>query len=165
MSEANVSELNERVKSMLTAVADGASIEIVYWDRGGPPGPGYESNHLTLLDDGKGTSAQYLKVRYDRSNPPYRTDKYVAKTPERLNGADALIRTLGGPTFREENNPNIGGVTKISVTVSVAGQSLERLFYQHLPEVLKPLEQRALRTLELCEAEGFHTIEPRLAAS
>ena len=141
----------------------GARIELVLWDRGGPPGPGYESDQLTMRDDGSALNAAYLKTRFDDENPPFRGDEYQKAFPK-LVGNEKLAKVIFGRTYAEEADPRIGGVTKITVTLRTrtdsmasAGSELSKTFFQRLPDELAALDKRFREMLRLCEAEGTHT--------
>jgi hypothetical protein len=155
---------DEAARRLARALAGGGLAEIVIWDRGGSPGPSYESNQLTTVDDGTVLHAVFLKTRFDQQNPPFRSEEYAHDFP-RLKGSDKLMMAIFGRTYAEEKDPRIGGVTKITITARLVGapeaDALSKTFYQQLPSELASLDTRFREMLRVCEEEGALTRLPR----
>jgi len=165
-----VSNVDGSLQRVGRALAGGAPAEIVIWDRGGPPGPSYESNQLTTVDDGSVLHAVFLKTRYDRDNPPFRSDEYKKDFP-RLKGTDKLAMAIFGRTYAEETDPRIGGVTKITITIRLltapgtTSDEVSKTFYQRLPGDLGSLDARFREMARVCEQEGTHVTLARPGGS
>lgn len=143
------------------ALRAGHPAEIVYWDRGGPPGRGYEANWLAVRDDGKALTGELLRTRFDPADPPYRTDRFRLVFPTRLAGIDKVVSALAGGPFAEEEKPPIGGVTAITISIEAGAAKLARTFYQKVPQALVPLEARLVKLARACEEQGEHSVVER----
>lgn len=126
------------------------------WDRGGPPGQGYEAE--LLLEHAEGGTLK--RTRFDRVyEPPFRVEEYTAPAlpPEGVRTlAKQALRAFEG-TFTEDLDPHIGGVTKISIKAYVVGgdaaagsPEIMKTFFQKLPDSLAELRELvAARMAEL----------------
>lgn len=123
---------------------DLGDLQIEYWDRGGPPGPGYESDQLILKVDRGRPVVLHTRARFDGAfDPPFRAEERIA--PADLAAARALCRSLAeldllGTTFPEEKPIAVGGATKITVTVREGKSEIARTYHDHLPARLAPLK-------------------------
>ncbi|MSP24719.1 MAG: hypothetical protein EXR75_06045 [Myxococcales bacterium] len=132
--------------------------EVVFWDRGGAPGPGYEQNLLTITRIGDGWNAVYTKVRWDRQRPPYRSDEYSAVVPE----AEAasllgLLERALEETYAEETDTATGDETKLTLKLGAR----EKTFFARWPQALAELRERMEALMARCQAEGTHREPPR----
>jgi hypothetical protein len=133
------------------------ALEIEYWDRGGPPGPGYESDHLVFKTDAGRPVEIYTRARFDRGfNPPFRAEEYVHSLDGaafRAVCAQILASDVFGTSFDEEKPVPIGDVTKISLTLRSGNGELSKLFYQRIPDRLAELD-RSLRDRMAADRTG-----------
>jgi hypothetical protein len=151
-----VSARAESLDALVREIEAGAATELVLWDRGGPPGPGYESNHLTVRDEGGTMSGIYVRTRYDRDTPPYRVDEYETVFAKPLGGLAALAERVFGVAYPEEEEPDLGGVTKLTVEMSAGGVTATKTFYERWPEPLRALGGHLETLARECEEKGTH---------
>lgn len=138
--------------------------QYVFWDRGGPPGRGYEADHLLVTMRSGGSELLFRKTRFDPTSPPYRTDHYVLNLPEeQVVDPTQLAGAVFAEEFPEEKDPRIGGVTKITMRFVSGDENLEKTFFQRVPPVLGPAYARAKELMARCEREGTltHVTRPR----
>jgi hypothetical protein len=146
------------MRAALEDAAPGAPRICRYWDRGGPPGRGYQANLLYLTDTGDDLEAVFSKTRFDELSPPYKTERYVLHlAPAERVDLVALTDSLLSRTYAEEQKPPIGGATKITVGVRCSGAEVEKTFYQKLPAELAPIGERCEALMGRCEALGEKT--------
>lgn len=133
--------------------------ELELWDRGGPPGRGYQQNILSVSPSGAAWRAVYTKVRWDEEHPPYRSDEYTAVLPHE-EGASviALAERAFEHEHDEETDPRVGGQTKLTLTVRGDGADREKTFFLAWPDELQPLRARLEALMARAEAQGEHRI-------
>lgn len=137
----------------------GSSAEFTYWDRGGPPGAGYESNHLTVAGNENETRVVYLKTRFDPDKPPYKSEEFeLPPQPKRMIGYADVAKRLCSETFPEETPAPIGDVTKLTLTVQSGDLSVDKTFYEKMPAALVPFEDQLKALIVRCEKEGKATV-------
>jgi hypothetical protein len=160
MSSAPVSAKDvEQRTGFLTRLASSGWVggaEFSYWDRGGSPGPGQESNYLQLVGEFYITRLLYTKLRFDESAPQYRIEKYELDypTPKLLFLAEVVEKELFTRHFGEETPLPIGGVTRLTFAVADGRNSLEKTFYRQVPAELAPLTKQLEGLMLLCERQG-----------
>lgn len=148
-----------RLSKRLDEVArtgDLGGLQIEYWDRGGPPGPGYESDQLVLKVDGGAAVAIHTRARFDGAfDPPFCAEERIcAADPAAVR---ALCRALVdldvlGASFAEEKPIAVGGATKITITVREGGSEVAKTYFDHLPSRLTPLVALVRAHLALASA-------------
>ncbi|MFO0762287.1 MAG: hypothetical protein U0359_37960 [Byssovorax sp.] len=135
-----------RLTSRLDEVARTGTLgdlQIEYWDRGGPPGPGYESDQLVLKVDRGAQISVHTSARFDGTfEPPFRAEERIC--PADPAALRALCRALAdldvlGTSFPEEKPIPVGGATKITITVREGTTEIAKTYYDHLPARLAPL--------------------------
>jgi hypothetical protein len=164
MSSATVSaKVVEQLTGLLTRLASKgwvAGAEFSYWDRGGPPGPGYESNYLQLWGDDRVIHLRCTKTRFDELAPPYRVEQYDLDypQPQPVLFAEIVEKKLFTRAFAEETPLPIGGVTKLTFAVTDGSDFLEKTFYGQVPPELEPLKNQLEELMLLCERQGKKTV-------
>lgn len=122
---------------------DLGGLQIEYWDRGGPPGPGYESDQLVLAAERGATLCTHTSARFDGTfEPPFRAEERTC--PADPAAVRALCKALAdldvlGASFAEEKPIAVGGATKITITVREGSTEIAKTYYDHLPARLLPL--------------------------
>ncbi len=141
----------EILEKLRTAVATGdpGGLGIDCWDRGGPPGQGYESDVLIVRPEVE----VLLRTRFDRAyEPPFRVEEYTTVPDAAVRSQlAALALQAFEQTFPEEQPVPMGGATKISLKVYVSpppGEpvtapppEIAKTFFLKLPDALAPLGQ------------------------
>lgn len=144
---------DELLARLRRAVASGdpERLGIDFWDRGGPPGQGYESDVLIARPEVE----VLMRTRFDRKyEPPFRVEEYTgAPDPEATKRLLTLVLQAFDRTFPEEQPVRMGGVTKLSVKVYVSppegeppagpGPEITKTFFEKLPDELTALGQLA----------------------
>lgn len=144
-------KLREAVKS-----GDPGRLGVDYWDRGGPPGQGYESDVLIARPE----ATALLRTRFDKAYaPPFRVEEYTDSGDLTVRGA-LLVGALAAfdKTFPEEAPLPIGGVTKISIKVYVTPPAdakvtepppeIVKTFFAKVPDELVPLRDAAKEAMD-----------------
>jgi hypothetical protein len=120
-----------------------------FWDRGGPPGQGFESDLLSLRPEGEALT----RTRFDRKyEPPFRVEERTGSaSPEARMRFATLAERAFDKTFPEEEPVRKGGVTKLSIKVYLSppagqppaepGLEMEKTFFERLPDELGDLGQ------------------------
>lgn len=142
--------IREELLARLRSAAESGDLQgigVDFWDRGGPPGRGYESDVLIVRPDVE----VLLRTRFDDAYaPPFRTEEHTrpAEREGRKALAELALRALEG-TFAEETPAKIGGVTRISIKVYLVPDKpspdteppaeVVKTFFQRLPEELASL--------------------------
>lgn len=139
-------DVSARILAKLKAASETGSLgdlAIELWDRGGPPGKGFESDLLQVLAGGE----KLTHTRFDPAYaPPFRVEEYTGPADP------AVVRELAGlavtaleGTYTEELPVPVGGVTKISLRAYETAGSEEpapevaKTFFEHLPKELGAL--------------------------
>jgi hypothetical protein len=144
---------------------------IDYWDRGGPPGKGYEADLLTERADGE----VLLRTRFDLDyRPPFRTEQYAGQRPTAatVRALSALVIQAFEGSFSEEAPAPIGDVTKITIKAYVVPPAppadqgavpppLEKTFFQKLPGDLAALGDLAKARIEALLLLPPHIVSKR----
>lgn len=130
-------------QDVLRVAATGSlpDIGLAFWDRGGPPGPGY-SSHLWLLRGNDGLREGYEHKTHDATlDPPWRIDRFSARTdPEQVKRIAALFAQAFDADHDEEKVLPVGGVTKITLRAFTPKGEIEKTYYAKMPEALSELE-------------------------
>lgn len=150
------------LRRLQRAVASAAPMELVFWDRGGPPGPGYESDHLTLRDEGRALTAVVRRTRFDDRVPTFHTEEATSTFP-RLRGTEKLVAAIFGRRHAEETDPRVGGGTRITISARAlagadAGAEASKTFFERLPQELAPLDRRFREMIEAALGEAPPTV-------
>jgi hypothetical protein len=142
--------LNTDLRRLSTRLAEAArtgdlgALQIEYWDRGGPPGPGYESDQLVLKVDQGRLVALHTRARFDGAfEPPFcAEERTCAADPAAVRALCHALADLDviGTSFPEEKPIPVGGATKITVTVREGSTEVARTYHDHLPARLAPLK-------------------------
>lgn len=138
-------------------------LKFSYWDRGGPPGDGYESNFLEVETEAAEATVRFTKVRYDEAQPPYRVEVFLTRVPL---SEVALLRCLGelapwSSSYPEEVSRGIGDDTKITLTIGLSPRSVNKTFHGALPRRLARLGEEVVRLMKYCEEHGEKTVSHR----
>lgn len=158
--EATMSNSRELLKN-LSRGAWLQGTQFSYWDRGGPPGQGFESNYLELIGHGGRTPLiVYTKTRFDPAKPPYRVEKYeMPESSSNLPDFSTMADVgLFDHAFPEENSLPIGDVTKITVHLAAPGRSFEKTFYRDLPSSLVSIKKQFENLMKDCESKGKKSV-------
>jgi hypothetical protein len=119
------------------------SKELELWDRGGPPGRGYEQNLLSITPDGSRWKARYTKVRWDEKNPPYGSEEYeVALAPADGATLIELAERAFDRSYDEESDQTVADGTKLTLTIRERGREREKTFFVGWPKDLAELDER-----------------------
>ena len=143
----------ELLARLRRAVAGGdpERLGIDFWDRGGPPGQGYESDVLIVRPEVE----VLMRTRFDRKyEPPFRVEERTGTAePEARKRLAALVLQAFDQAFPEEQPVRVGGATKISIKVYVspaAGDAsaapspeIVKTVFEKLPDELAALGQLA----------------------
>ncbi|MCC6553312.1 MAG: hypothetical protein IT372_09875 [Polyangiaceae bacterium] len=131
-----------------------ASVGFYYWDRGGPPGAGYESDLLVLRLAGAEPVAELERKRFDPAfSPPFRVEEYS----ERVDAATvrplaAQLERAFARTFPEETQVPIADVTKITISAFSGDKEISKTFHERLPEDLRELGELVRARLDALAA-------------
>jgi len=121
------------------------SLVIEYWDRGGPPGDGFESDQLTLKTDRGSDVNVFVRTRFDNQyEPPFRAEEFTSPLDKsailvicnEIVGSNAIQSS-----FPEETPIPVGGATKITLKVRAGQVEVSKTFYDHVPAALQELER------------------------
>lgn len=146
MSDDVQDQLLENVRLAVTT-GDPSRLGIDYWDRGGPPGQGYESDLLTARPE----ATTLRRARFDATYaPPFRVEEYTESGDDDLRRA-LLVSALAAfeKTYSEETPLPVAGLTKISIKVYVTPPAgapvnepppeITKTFFARVPDELAPL--------------------------
>jgi hypothetical protein len=130
------------------------NLKLDVWDRGGPPGRGYESNLLEFWHSRKSLCVKYTKARFDPARPPYKVDRFllVQKDVQTKWFSGLVDAGLFVRSFAEEIDPGIGDVTKITFTLMLDGkEQASQTFFQSLPPTFNALKSQLVEWMKECE--------------
>jgi hypothetical protein len=122
-----------------------AGLEVEFWDRGGPPGHGYESNQLSMKEDHGVRIQTFLRTRFDATyTPPFCVEEFRRPVEDyTLRPFLRLVARALVSSHSEESPVPIGDTTKITILARVDGAESSKTYYQKLPEDLADLGRLA----------------------
>ncbi len=144
---------DEVLTRLRAAVASGDAerLGVDFWDRGGPPGEGYESDVLIVRPEVE----VLVRTRFDKAfAPPFRVEEHKAPPDDAARG-ELLAAALQAfeKAFPEEQAVPMGGATKVSVKVYVSPPpdkpvttpppEITKTFFLKLPDELASLDKLA----------------------
>lgn len=146
-----LSIFSSKFKSILNMIEKAAQLgeigglEIEYWDRGGPPGQGFESDHIVFKSIHGQPVEVYTRTKFDNSyEPPFLAEEFshmIDRQVIQQVATQLLQLRVFESSFPEENDPHIGDVTEISITARSDGNEVSNLYYDHIPTQLKAIEE------------------------
>jgi hypothetical protein len=123
---------------------------VTFWDRGGPPGPGFESDQLTV----DASTIRATRGRADRGRRMF----LISECSLPLDRASIawLEHVVASPMWRAaaQSAGRRRDGTKITFSIRSAELHLERTFYAGIPEDLVPLDREARALLDRALQEG-----------
>ena len=155
---------NQQLPALLKQMPDRGwveGLEFSYWDRGGPPGNGYESNLLEITGEGSQVRLRYTKTRFDETKPPYRVERFqlTGQNPRALTSVGKKLVEMFSGEFAEEHPLPIGDVTKLTFSIGDGRHSLSKTFYREMPRELRSLQQDLEGMMQRCEKDGTSMVE------
>lgn len=144
---------DEVLTRLRAAVASGDAerLGVDFWDRGGPPGQGYESDVLIVRPEVE----VLMRTRFDKAfAPPFRVEEHKAPPDDAARGELlALALQAFEKAFPEEQAVPMGGATKVSLKVYVSPPpdkpvttpppEITKTFFLKLPDELASLDKLA----------------------
>ena len=122
-----------RYESALKSLASGP-LEIVLWSRGGPPGPSYTSDQLTISRQHGLITATYITARFDRRyDKNFRAIQYRATVSQQQ--IDEMLSAIQSDQiydrhFAAEDRADRADGLKDSYTVTLNGTRFEKTVIQ-----------------------------------
>lgn len=135
------STMNEtRQSDYATALAQcrDCPVEVIWWTRGGEPGPGYTSDKLTITAREGLLTGVYVKTRFDPAyENSFRAIQYRDSLPRAA--VEAMLVALRDDAvfdthFKSEDRGNLADGIKDTLTATIDGKTFEKAMVATTPD-------------------------------
>ncbi len=124
------SELNQ----LIARCEPNCPLTFLWWTRGGEPGPGYTSDHLTITFEERRIAGAYIRARFDQTrDPPFKALQYDGDLPPAARAELMTLLVKETPFDRHmpsEDRDDLADAIKDTIQVVLAGRQFEKTLYQ-----------------------------------
>jgi hypothetical protein len=141
-------------------------ITVLWWTRGGEPGPGYTSDKLELRIAQAGPAeGSYVRARFNKSyDPPFLSEEYSIYVPREL--WLKLVQAIGEEDLFDtklpsEGRSDIADAIKETIRIEIGKRSYEKTLYLSEPNELIRSKEALNQIVRFLVERGSHKIRNR----